>query len=98
MINLSLTTSGGGDGGHAFQPEVRVLLQNQARIFVAPISASIPMRATNAHAEAAGIDAGSIVVIVEVDELFARFGSNSVAVTDAVLDTGPGVDGVSTTS
>ena len=36
-------------------------------------------------------------VIVDVEELFAGFGSTSAAVTVAVLDIGPGVDEVFTT-
>jgi hypothetical protein len=64
---------------------------------MAPSSASIPIRAVNTHAEAAGIDDGLTVVIVDVEELFAGFGSVSVAVTVAVLDTEPGVGEVVST-
>jgi hypothetical protein len=66
------------------------LIPNQARILTTPSSASIPASAIKAHSEAAGIDAALMVLIVDVEELFAGFGSTSTAVTVAVLDTAPG--------
>lgn len=50
-----------------------------------------------AHVEAAGINDGSMVVIVDVEELFAGFGSGSDAATVAVLDMAPGVEEVFST-
>jgi hypothetical protein len=73
------------------------LIPNQARIRIDPSSASIPARANKAEFEAIGIADAAMVLIVEVEELLAGFGSICVAVTVAVLDTVPGVDGVVST-